>query len=245
MDGFERYEALSEDVGRAADRCHNGQHYLRAFHEDSEPMGGRDRIDSIAQSWAVFCPWSSKERSLAAVSAAIEKLYDRSHGIVKLSSPPYSANERRVGYISGYGEGFRENGGQYTHGAIWLAMAAMQLGLKDEAISIFKALLPEKHDSSVYAAEPFVLPADVYSAKGREGLAGWTWYTGSAGWYFRAVAEEVFGLKLSQGRLYIRPVVQSFSLRYKSPSGKVFDIVCREGNITVNGKEYKGEGLEI
>ena len=94
-----------------------------------------------------------------------------------------------------------------------------------------------------------MLAADVYNGKGREGLAGWSWYTGSAGWYFRAAASELLGLKLSAGRLYIRPCLpgslQSFSLRYKSPSGKVFDIVCREGNISVNGKDYKGEGLEI
>ena len=87
------------------------------------------------------------------------------------------------------------------------------------------------------------------SARGREGLAGWTWYTGSAGWYFRAVAQELFGLKLWQGRLYIRPKLPlsmpGFSLRWKSPGGKLFDIVCHDGSITVNGKEYKGEGLEI
>ncbi len=248
-DGAEHYDALAEKLGRAADACHNGQWYLRAFFPDGEAIGDRDRIDSITQSWAVFCPHSGKEKLQGSVSAAIEKLYDRQRGIVKLLHPPYSAEERTVGYISAYGKGFRENGGQYTHAAVWLAMAAIRLGLRDEGFDMLRALLPERHDIAVYAAEPFVLPADVYTAPGREGLAGWTWYTGSAGWYFRAVMEELFGLKLWQGRLYIRPALpermQSFSLGWKSPSGKVFDILCRDGTLFVNGMEYKGEGLEI
>ncbi len=241
----EHYEALAEKVGKAADACHNGKWYLRAFFPDGEAIGDRDRIDSISQSWAVFSRFGQREKLMPTISAAIEKLYDRTHGIVKLLSPPYSADERQVGYISGYGMGFRENGGQYTHAAVWLAMAAIKLGMTDEGYEILKALLPEKHDTATYRAEPFVLPADVYSAPGREGLAGWTWYTGSAGWYFSAVMQELLGLRLSRGRLYIRPALETFTLRWKSPSGKSFDIVCNGGHITVNGEEYKGEGFEI
>ena len=128
-------------------------------------------------------------------------------------------------------------------------MAALKLGLRDEGFKMLTSLLPENHRPEIYAAEPFVLPADVSSAPGREGLAGWTWYTGSAGWYFRAVMTELLGLRLWQGRLYIRPNLPErmpgYSLRWKSHRGKVFDILCRDGKITVNGVEYKGEGLEI
>ncbi len=248
-DGAQYYADLSEKVGKAADACHSGQWYLRAFHTDGEAIGGRERIDSIAQSWAVFCPHSERAKLPGAISAAIERLYDKKKGLVKLLSPPYCADERSVGYISSYGMGFRENGGQYTHAAVWLAMAAAELGMAEEGFEMLMALLPENHDAAEYEAEPFVLPADVYSAMGREGLAGWTWYTGSAGWFFRAVTECFFGLKLRQGRLYIRPLLpqnmQSFGLNWKSPSGKVFDIRCTEGSITVNGKPYRGEGLEI
>ena len=249
QEGAQYYEDISRAVGKAADNCCDAGFYQRAFFPDGESISNGNRIDSIAQSWAVFSPHSTKEKLLPALSAAIDRLFDKSHGIIKLLAPPYSHAERPVGYISGYGEGFRENGGQYSHAVVWLAMAALQLGLKDEAWEMLRCLLPENHDPARYAAEPFVLPADVYSAKGREGLAGWTWYTGSAGWFFRAVASEVFGLQLCRGRLYIRPklptVMQGFEIRWRSPGGKHFDICCRDGEISVNGQPYKGEGLEI
>lgn len=248
-DGADYYEALARDVGQAAEACFGGQYYRRAFFPDGSPAGGNSRIDSIAQSWAVFSPYSKKENHALAVSSAIERLFDKSKGIVKLLDPPYSDTEPAVGYISGYGKGFRENGGQYTHGAIWLAIAALRLGRRDEAWEMLRCLLPENHRAELYAAEPFVLPADVYTAPGREGLAGWSWYTGSAGWFFRAVAGEVFGLQLSGGRLYIRPKLpdsmEGFELSWTSPSGRVFSIVCRGNDISVNGRPYKGEGLEF
>ena len=248
-EGADHYEMLSKQIGAAAEASFNGRWYQRAYFADGSPAGGTGRIDSIAQSWAVFSPYSKKENLIPAVSAAMEQLYDKSRGIVKLLDPPYSDTERSVGYISGYGRGFRENGGQYTHAAVWLAMAALRLGYNDEGWEMLRCLLPEKHRPEVYAAEPFVLPADVYSAEGREGLAGWTWYTGSAGWYFSAVLSELFGLRLCRGRLYIRPALpssmESFEIHWRSPSGKDFSIRCTEGSISVNGKRYKGEGLEI
>jgi cyclic beta-1,2-glucan synthetase len=247
--GFEKYEAIAEKVGRAADACHNGSWYLRAFYPDGSALGDKDRIDSISQSWAALCPWSSREKLMRSVISAMDALHDRQHGIIKLMNPAYSPDGRSPGYISSYGEGFRENGGQYSHGAIWLALAAIKLGMKDEAWEMLSSMLPENHRSDVYKAEPYVLAADVCSAKGREGLAGWTWYTGSAGWFFHVVSSEIFGLKLSRGRLYIRPALPSsltgFELKWTSPKGKVFHILCRDDEISVNGKAYKGEGLEI
>lgn len=249
VDGAEPYEDIARKVGMAADSCFNGHWYHRAYFPDGKPIDPDDRIDSIAQSWAVFSPHSKKENLIPAVSSAIDRLYDKSRGLVKLLDPPYSDSERPVGYISGYGEGFRENGGQYTHAAIWLAMAALRLGFNNEGYSMLRALLPETHKPERYEGEPFVLPADVCTAEGREGLCGWSWYTGSAGWYYRAVMREVFGLQLYEGRLYIRPKLpdsmQDFELNWHSPSGKSFDIQYRDGLIRVNGKEYNGEGLEI
>lgn len=248
-DGFERYEEISKKLGIAADACHNGLWYLRAFFPDGSIPGGSKRIDSIAQSWAVFCPWSTEEKRIPALCSAIDRLFDRKRGIVRLLNPPYSPEESDCGYISGYGEGFRENGGQYSHGAVWLAIAALKCDLVEEGWEILRCLLPEQHEPSLYSAEPFVLAADVYSAAGREGLAGWSWYTGSAGWYFHAVTSELLGLKLQKGRLYIRPCLplgmSSYELEWKSPGGKVFHIVCSESGIRVNGEEYRGEGLII
>ena len=125
----------------------------------------------------------------SALTQALERLVDREHGLVKLFDPPYGPEEDSPGYITSYGEGFRENGGQYTHGAVWLAMALHRSGRSAEAREILRLLLPEGHDLTRYGAEPFALPADVYAAPGREGEAGWTWYTGSAGWYLRAARE--------------------------------------------------------
>jgi len=136
---------------------------------------------------------------------AVERLFDRERGVVKLFDPPFGRGNARPGYIRSYGEGFRENGGQYTHGAVWLAMACFKLGLAEDGWAILRALMPETHDARVYGAEPFVLPADVYTAENLTGRAGWTWYTGAAGWAFRIITEEILGLRLRGGKLYLRP----------------------------------------
>lgn len=195
--------------GRAADRAWDGGWYLRGYFDDGSPLGsagGRGcRIDSIAQSWAAFCAEASPERVGAALDAALERLFDRGHGLVKLFDPPFGDGAERAGYISSYGPGFRENGGQYTHGAIWLAIACLRTGRRTEGLEILKALLPKA--STEYGAEPYALAADVYANPDRYGQAGWSWYTGSAGWFFRAVAEELLGLRLRDGSLSREPNV--------------------------------------
>ena len=124
---------------------------------------------------------------------------------MKLFDPPFGDGAERAGYISSYGPGFRENGGQYTHGAIWLAMACLRTGRREEGLALLRALLPGR--SVEYGAEPFVLAADVYSNPDRLGQAGWSWYTGSAGWYFRVVTRELLGLSIRDGKLYAEPRV--------------------------------------
>lgn len=162
----------------------------------------------------------------------------------KAARPPYSDRERSPGYITGYGEGFRENGGQYTHGAIWLAIAALRLGRHAEGTAMLETLLPETHVARIYQAEPFVLPADICTARGHEGLAGWTWYTGSAGWYFRAVTQELLGLRMRDGRLYIEhPVLPEFSVHWTDDAGGTHTIERTPGGITVDGKSYDGGGI--
>jgi cyclic beta-1,2-glucan synthetase len=162
--------------------------------------------------------------------------------LVKLFDPPFSNQERSPGYIVGYGQGFRENGGQYTHGAVWLAMAAIKCEKVDKGYEILNFLLPENHDLSRYAAEPFVLPADVYSAPNHEGEAGWTWYTGSAAWFFRVVTQELFGLKLRGGKLYIEPNLPKNMPNY-SLTWRGRKIHCDHGHIYVDGEVYLGQGL--
>nr|MCR5576427.1 hypothetical protein [Oscillospiraceae bacterium] len=199
-----RYRALAEQVGRAAEASFNGRWYPRVLLSDGRALGDGEAVDALVQSWAVFCPHADRAHAETALDSALTRLVDREHRIVRLLDPPYTA-ENSPGYISGYGEGFRENGGQYTHAAIWLALAALRLGRREEGVELLRMLLPETHDIARYEAEPFVLPADVCAAKGYEGLAGWTWYTGSAGWFYRAVTEELLGLRLEGGKLRAKP----------------------------------------
>ena len=225
------YRALSEQLGRAADACFNGSWYLRAYRENGSALCGGERIDSLPQSWAAFCPWATPEKVELALGSALSKLVDQEHGIVKLLAPPYTS-EDSPGYLSGYGEGFRENGGQYTHAAVWLALACLRRGREREGKELLKMLLPENHDLTRYEAEPFVLPADVCAAPDRAGAAGWTWYTGSAGWYFRAVCEGLLGLRLRDGKLQTRPgALGDYTLEWTDTQGVWHHVEAREGKI--------------
>ena len=189
MPGGRRYRESAEAVGRAADAAWNGRWYERGYTADGAPLGGPERIDSLPQAWAAFSSYASPERVDRALDAAKERLADPKTRLIKLFDPPYTEAEPYPGYLVGYGAGFRENGGQYTHAAVWLARAFAKRGRKAEAWELLGWLLPENRDSQRYEAEPFVLPADVSTAPGREGEAGWTWYTGSAGWFWRTVRE--------------------------------------------------------
>jgi cyclic beta-1,2-glucan synthetase len=235
---WKKWAKHAEDAGRAADSAWDGSWYLRGYWPDGVPIGGHAsvccRIDSISQSWAAFCPQASPDRVDSALKSAAEQLFDREHKLIKLFTPPFENCSRSPGYIESYGPGFRENGGQYTHGAVWLAIACLRRGMTETGREILEALLPENHDLSRYMAEPFVLPADVYSAAGHEGEAGWTWYTGSAGWYFRAVSEELLGLKLKNGRLSVEPVLKDYTAYWTDPSGVTHTITVRDGQASVS-----------
>lgn len=246
-EGAQRYRAGARQIGLAAEGSWNGRWYDRAYYPDGEALGGEDRIDSLSQSWAALSPYASPLHVEKALDAALDRLIDRENKLVRLFDPPYSSRERRCGYISGYGEGFRENGGQYTHGAVWLALAALRRGRADRGYEILQYLLPENHELKRYGAEPFVLPADVYTAPDRRGEAGWTWYTGSAGWYFRVVTEELLGLKLREGKLYIEPnlpsALPSYSVTWIDRQSHLHRIDCDRGRLYVDGDPYLGRGI--
>ena len=197
--GAEEYRSLSEQLGRAAESAWNGRWYRRGYWADGESLGGEKRIDLLPTAWAALNPWADPNHVQIALDACLRRLVDGEHGIVKLFDPPYVEGERSPGSILGYGPGLRENGGQYTHGAIWLARACFRQGRREDGLRLLRMLLPENHDPVRYEAEPFVLAADVSAAPGREGQAGWTWYTGSAGWFFRVAREELdnseFGMR--------------------------------------------------
>ena len=240
-----RYAEFARKTASAADEGWNGQWYLRGYLADGGAMGGVERIDSIAQSWAALSGMADAARARTAVESALCKLVDAEHGLVRLFTPPYSPDERYPGYISSYGEGFRENGGQYTHGAVWLAMSCYVSGLPDSGRQLLEMILPENLDPARYQAEPFVLAADVYSATGHEGEAGWSWYTGSAGWYLRAAAECMLGLHLRRGRLYIDPPANAplCRIHWVDFHGAAHDIEYTGRGVLTDGKPYDGGGI--
>lgn len=164
----------------------DGRWYRRGYYDGGEPLGSAQssacRIDAIAQAWAAFA-LCDETRVRTALRSAVDALFDRESGIARLFDPPFGDGTEYAGYVNSYGEGFRENGGQYTHAAVWLALACLEHGLESDGREILLALMRRGEN---YGAEPFVLAADVYSNPQRKGEAGWTWYTGSAGWYLRA-----------------------------------------------------------
>lgn len=208
QDRAKRYEQLFQNLTQAAHRAWDGGWYLRAYDDDGNPIGShRNRecaIDSISQSFAVLTPGPDPELSRQAVQAAADQLYDREHQMARLLWPPFQAASD-PGYIRSYPGGLRENGGQYTHAACWLAMALLEAGEVETGTQLLHDLLPETHPWEVYLAEPFVLAGDVYAAPDQEGRGGWSWYTGSASWYCQAATQSLLGLRLQSGKLLIQP----------------------------------------
>ena len=196
----------AEGYRKAAEAAWDGSWYRRGYFDSGAPLGTRGaescEIDSIAQSFAALVEDSDRERACQAVSAALERLYLPQAGVVKLFDPPFQDRGPDPGYIKGYLPGVRENGGQYTHGAVWLALACLRLGRTEDGLELLRALLPERRRTQIYQAEPYVLAADVYAAPGHLGRGGWSWYTGAAGWYYRTAVED---LKVREGRLFVEP----------------------------------------
>lgn len=194
----------------------DGDWYRRAYFDDGTPLGSAEnrecRIDAIAQSWGVITGAAEPDRAARAMAAVDEYLVRRGDGIVLLFTPAFDRSELDPGYIRGYLPGVRENGGQYTHAAIWSAIAFAGLGQGDKAGELFSILNPINQTSSRagvyrYKVEPYVMAADVYSVPSQLGRGGWTWYTGSAGWMYRAALESLLGFRVRRGRLFVDPCI--------------------------------------
>ena len=192
----------------------DGQWYRRAYFDDGSPLGSSTnpecQIDSIAQSWSVLSGPGDEQRSREAMAALDKRLVDRDHGLIKLLAPPFDKSGLDPGYIRGYVPGVRENGGQYTHAAIWAAMAFAAMGESDRAWELFTMINPVNHSRSqeeraIYKVEPYVMAADIYAVAPHVGRGGWTWYTGSAGWMYRLVIESLLGLRLEVDKLHFSP----------------------------------------
>jgi len=199
----------AETLTQAAAAAWDGAWYLRGWYDSGQPLGSRRseecQIDSIAQSWAVFTQGSDAGKNETALRAALERLFDRERGLVKLFTPAFDAGGADPGYIRGYLPGVRENGGQYTHAAVWLALACFEADMAQEGYDILHAILPETHPAQAYLAEPWVLAGDVYANPGHLGRGGWSWYTGAAGWYLQTALAGLFGITVKEGRLMVQP----------------------------------------
>jgi cellobiose phosphorylase len=206
----------------------DGEWYRRAYFDDGSPLGSRSneecQIDSIAQSWSVISGAGDGVRARTAMDAFYERLVRREDALIQLLDPPFDKSDLDPGYIRGYVPGVRENGGQYTHGAIWAVMAYAVLGDSARAWELLAMINPVNHArsqkrSAIYKVEPYVVAADVYAVKPHTGRGGWTWYTGSAGWMYRLMVESLLGLRLEVDKLHVAPCIPAdwkvFKMHYR------------------------------
>ncbi len=245
----------------------DGGWYRRAYFDDGTPLGSADseecQIDSISQSWAVISGGGDPIRARQAMGAVNERLVRRDAQLIQLLDPPFDKSDLEPGYIKGYVPGVRENGGQYTHAAIWTTMAFAMMGDTERAWELFAMLNPINHgtepaDIERYKVEPYVMCADIYGASPHISRGGWTWYTGAAGWMYRLTVETLLGLKLEVDHLRIAPRIpahwDSFKIHYRyretvyhitirrvdEKSGPVIRVIL-DGTV-VNGASVDGAG---
>jgi cyclic beta-1,2-glucan synthetase len=223
-----RARALDASLEREA---WDGDWYRRAYFDDGTPLGAASaevcRIDSIAQSWSVISGVAGTARRAQAMASVERHLVRRGEGLVLLLTPPFDGTALDPGYIKGYLPGVRENGGQYTHAAIWSVIAFAMLGDGDKAAELLAMLNPINRAATPagvhrYKVEPYVVAADIYAEPPHAGRGGWTWYTGSAGWMYRAGIEWVLGFRLRGERLLVDPCIPrawpgfTITFRYRS-----------------------------
>lgn len=236
--------------------------YIRCFLDDGSMLGAEEstgcKIDSLTQSFAVFSGLS-KERCASALNLAFERLADREKKVVRLFEPSFDKRNEKIGYITSYPAGIRENGGQYTHAAVWLGMALLENGQTDKGTEILKMLNPlvKYRDGAGerYKTEPYFLTGDVYFRKGLEGRGGWSLYTGSASWYYTAVTENVLGIRFCGDKLFFTPSVQEvlpFSVSIQTENAQITLYGEEDGNtlycdgekadyIPLDGKNHIGK----
>jgi cyclic beta-1,2-glucan synthetase len=244
----DRYRNDARRLGSMLEQAWDGEWYRRGYYDNGTPLGSAQndecRIDAIAQAWAVLSgavPVRFAERAMDAVRT---HLIRRGPQILQLLAPPFDGSAQDPGYIKGYPPGVRENGGQYTHAALWVIMAMARLGSGDEAVELFHMINPANHtrtaaDVERYRAEPYVLAGDVYAHPAHAGRGGWTWYTGSAGWMYRAGLESILGLRRRGSTFEMDPCIPS--------SWSEYEVAWRLGRtryeIAVSNPDHRCRGI--
>ena len=243
-----RYASEASRLAGMLERAWDGEWYRRGYYDDGTPLGSAQndegKIDSIAQSWAVLSGVAPVKHAERAMDAVRTHLVRRAARVVLVLTPPFDQSAQDPGYVKGYPPGVRENGGQYTHAAVWTVMAVARLGNGDEAVELFHLLNPINHtrnaaDVERYKAEPYVTAGDVYAHPAHAGRGGWTWYTGSAGWMYRAGLESILGLKRHGASFELDPCIPAAWPEYS--------IVWRFGrtgyDISVSNPEHRCRGI--
>ena len=227
----------------------DGRWFKRAFTDDGEPIGSIEneecRIDSISQSWGVISGAADNDKKYISMESLENHLIDKENGIIKLLDPPFNKTKMEPGYIKAYLPGVRENGGQYTHAAMWAIIAFTKLGFGDKGLEYYRMINPIEHSRTKetalkYKVEPFVIPADIYGAGNLAGRGGWTWYTGSSSWFYKAGLENILGLNIKNKVLTINPCIpkdwKEYSIRYRYKNSIY--------NIKVKNYNGKNTGVE-
>ena len=224
-----------------------------------EPLGSIEneecRIDSISQSWSVISNGADNDKKYIAMQSLEDHLIDAENGIIKLLDPPFNKTKLEPGYIKAYLPGVRENGGQYTHAAIWAIIAFTKIGFGDKAIEYFRMINPIEHTKTKeavnkYKVEPYVIAADIYGSNNLIGKGGWTWYTGSSSWFSKAGLENILGLKIENSILKIDPCISSkwegYSIRYRYKTN-IYNINVKnpKGLCTGENQKFYFNGREI
>ena len=250
-DRVRRWRAHAASVREALEReAWDGEWYRRATFDDGTWLGSKTseecRIDSIAQSWAVLSGAADPGHSAVAMASLETHLVRRDDGLALLFTPPFDKTPLDPGYIKGYPPGLRENGGQYSHAAMWAILAFAKLGAGDKATELFALVNPINHartpeEIERYKVEPYVVAADVYSVSPHVGRGGWTWYTGSAAWMYRAGMEGILGIRREGSFLIVDPCIPTawpgfeatvklgaarYDIRVENPSHRCRGVSC-------------------
>lgn len=228
----------------------DGAWYRRAYFDDGTPIGSKDSeeaiIDSLSQSWSIISGLGNPERSEMALKSAEEYLVKAKENLVLLLTPPFDKMNPSPGYIRGYPPGVRENGGQYTHGSAWLALAYARTGNGNKAVELLRMISPTVHTpnaeaNALYRVEPYVFVGDIYDLKNQVGRGGWTWYTGSSSWVYRIWLEEILGFKLRNQTLSFDCSIpkewDQFKIQYRYKTSH-YDITVKNPNHISRGTPH-------
>ncbi|MDD4504625.1 MAG: glycosyl transferase, partial [Clostridiaceae bacterium] len=245
----DRYVNIAKEIAKAQEEnAWDGNWYRRAYFDNGLALGSAEntecKIDSIAQSWAVISGAANPERAKEAIGAVEQYLIKNDDGLIMLLTPPFDEGNLEPGYIKGYLPGVRENGGQYTHAAIWVIMAFAIMGNGDKAWELFNMLNPINHantmlEASRYKVEPYVMAADVYAVSPHTGRGGWTWYTGASGWMYNVGIQQILGFKKKGDIIVFEPCIPKdwteYNIKYRHNKDTTYNIIVRNPKGVSNG----------